>query len=86
MARLDLDEIVDYISRDNAEAARRWLKSTMDEFLRLAKNPLIGQERNDLRPEVRSISYGNYVVYFRSRGDFLDIVRVLHGARDIFDL
>jgi toxin ParE1/3/4 len=83
LARLDLDEIHDYIAEDNPDAARRWLEKMMDLFTGLAKNPLSGQARNDIRPDLRSFSQGNYVVYFRPHKGCLEIVRVLHGARDI---
>ena len=83
LARLDLDQIHDYIARDNPAAARRWLRKTMDQFSWLAKNPVSGEARDDFRPDLRSLSHGNYVIYFRQRQDHLEIVRVLHGARDI---
>jgi toxin ParE1/3/4 len=83
LARLDLDEIHDYIARDNPAAAQRWLKRTMEQVAWLAKNPYSGEQRADIRPDLRSMSHGNYVIFFRSRQDHLEIVRVLHGARDI---
>jgi toxin ParE1/3/4 len=83
LARLDLDDIHDYIARDNPDAAKRWLRKTMDEFSRLAKNPVCGEARDDIRPGVRAVSHGNYVIFFRSRDKHLEIARVLHGARDI---
>ncbi|HEY3392048.1 MAG TPA: type II toxin-antitoxin system RelE/ParE family toxin [Lacipirellulaceae bacterium] len=83
LARLDLDDIHDYIAHDNPDAAKRWLRKTMDQFARLAKNPICGDARDDIRPDVRSVSHGNYVIFFRSREDYLEIVRVIHGARDI---
>lgn len=58
----------------------------MSEFQRLARNPLGGEARDDLRPGLRSVSHGSCVIYFRARPDCLEIVRVLHGARDIREL
>ena len=49
----------------------------------LGRNPEIGQQRPDLRPNLRSISHGNYVVFFYSAKDGAEIVGVVHGARDI---
>lgn len=80
---LDLDEIHDYIANDKPGAAGKWLKKTMDQFSWLAKNPLSGEMRNEIHPDLRSFSHGNYVIFFRLRQDYLEIVRVLHGARDI---
>jgi toxin ParE1/3/4 len=83
LARLDLDGIHDYIAHDNPDAAKRWLRKTMEQFSRLAKNPICGEAREDIRPGVRCVSHGNYVIFFRLREKYLEIVRVLHGARDI---
>jgi toxin ParE1/3/4 len=83
LARLDLDEIYDYIANDKPGATRRRLKKTMDQFSALAKNPLTGQAREDIRLDLRSFSHGSYVIFFRLRQNYLEIVRVLHGARDI---
>lgn len=86
LARLDLDEIHDFIARDKPVAAQKWLRKTMSEFQRLAKNPLGGEARDDIRPDLRSVSHGSYVIFFRARPECLEIVRVLHGARDIREL
>ncbi len=83
LARLDLDEIRDFIANDKPDAARRWLKKTMDQFRWLAANPLSGQARDDILPNLRCLSHGNYVIFFRLRQDSLEIVRVLHGTRDM---
>jgi toxin ParE1/3/4 len=79
--RLDLDEIYVYIARDNPSAASRWLKKTMERFSWLARNPDSGETRDEVRPGLRCIAHGRYVIYFRKRAGHLEIVRVLHGAR-----
>jgi toxin ParE1/3/4 len=48
----------------------------------LAKNPLMGTARDELLPNLRCFSVGNYVIYYRPVADGIDVVRVLHGARD----
>jgi toxin ParE1/3/4 len=82
-AQLDLDGIYDRIASDKPTAARQWLEKTIDQFSWLARNPDCGQSRNEILPGLRSFSHGNYVVYFRSGKTYLEIVRVLHGARDL---
>jgi toxin ParE1/3/4 len=86
LARLDLDIVYDRIAADKPGAARGWLNRTMEQFTRLARNPQIGEARDEIRPSLRSISHGNYVIYFRSREAEVEIVRILHGARDVQDL
>jgi toxin ParE1/3/4 len=52
----------------------------------LAEFPEIGTLREDIGPSVRVLVVGNYLVLYRARDDRVDIVRVLHGARDLRDL
>ena len=81
-AERDLDDIWDYISQDSPAAATSLLRQLDVKFQMLAKNPQMGQDRSDLAPFVRYFSLGNYVVFFRPISDGIELVRVLHGARD----
>lgn len=45
--------------------------------------PGIGRRRDDLAPGLRSISYANYLIFYRPIDDGIEIVRVLHGSRDL---
>jgi toxin ParE1/3/4 len=83
LARLDLDSIHNRIASDKPGAARRWLKRSAEQFYWLAKNPEAGQARDEILSGLRSFSHGSYVIYYRSQAAHLEIVRVLHGARDI---
>jgi toxin ParE1/3/4 len=83
LARNDLDEIWDYIAADNPSAAERLLSTFHEKFLLLSRHPLLGQAREELLAGLRSLSVGNYVVYYRVRENRVQIVRVLHGARDV---
>jgi len=85
-ARDDLDEIHDYIAQDKPAAAEQWLDHAWQKFALLASSSsIMGESRVDLRPGLRAVSLGNYVIYFRYLQDqrVLEIARVLHGARDI---
>lgn len=44
--------------------------------------PGIGTSREDLLPGVRSVPKDNYVVYFRVKGKTVEILRIVHGARN----
>ena len=85
-AEADLAEIRRYIAQDNVSAADRFIGGLFDLFQSLGQNPEIGQQRPDLRPNLRSISHGNYVVFFYPVQDGAEIVGVIHGARDIDSL
>lgn len=82
----DLLEIWLYIARDNVSAADKVLDSIDARCRMLAEFPEIGTLREDIGPSVRVLVVGNYLVLYRARDDRVDIVRVLHGARDLRDL
>lgn len=85
-ARADIAELGDYIARDNPAAAERMLDRIKRRFQMVARQPLIGEARPDLRQDVRCVGEGRYVIYYRplEPGDeTVEIVRVLHGARDV---
>jgi len=82
-ADADLDEIVDYIAVDSPIAAFAWLESIQNLFVLLSRQPKLGERYTGRRlGEVRRFSHGNYVVYYQPFGDGVEILRVLHGARD----
>src|SRR5437667_9661175 len=79
----DLWEIVLYIARDNEEAAFR-LADTIDEkFELLAKFPGAGQARLELLPDLRSFPVGRYLIFYRPIEDGIEVLRILHSARNL---
>ncbi len=83
LAEADIIEIWDYIADDSLAAADRWV-DRLDEQLRLlAAQPMMGRARDELAPGVRSFPFGRYVVFYAPLDDGIDVIRVLHGARDI---
>lgn len=45
--------------------------------------PKLGRERFDLAPELRGLPVGNYIIFYRPMKDGIQVIRVLHGARDL---
>jgi plasmid stabilization system protein ParE len=80
----DIEEIWRHIADDNIEAARRVRMELLHACRHLARNPGIGHRRQDLttRP-VRFWPVYSYLIVYREGGKPLEIVRVLHGARDV---
>lgn len=83
LAQTDILEIWDYIADDNPAAADRWVDQLDEQFQMLATQPMMGRARDELAPGVRSFPFGRYVVYYLPLDHGIDVVRVLHGARDI---
>ncbi|HEX7181608.1 MAG TPA: type II toxin-antitoxin system RelE/ParE family toxin [Thermoanaerobaculia bacterium] len=82
-ARADLQEIVDYIRQDSPEAARRVLREIQDSMRKLSRMPQMGHLREDLCDEpLRFWQVYSYLVIYRPETRPLQILRVLHSARD----
>ena len=86
-AEAELDDIWLYLARESGsiDIANRMVDTLTDRFWRLALNPYIGRTRShDLRPGLRSLAVGNYVILYRiEQGDTVLILHVMHGRRDL---
>jgi toxin ParE1/3/4 len=82
-ARADINEILSFISQDNPIAARNPFDKIKSKFALLADNPAIGVVRNELKAGLQALPVGNYLIFYRRNYGSIEIVRVLHGARDI---
>jgi plasmid stabilization system protein ParE len=86
-AMRDLLDIWSFIARDNREAADRVEAAVFRACDLLAESPLAGRTRNDptqlpvrfwvLHP------YSNYFIVYDAEKKPLQIIRIIHGARDL---
>lgn len=85
LALRDLQSIWDYIGieNDSPAAADRQLQRFDKVFELLANNPLMGEQREDLRPGLRIFVAGNYVVLYYPMDKGIEVVGVVHGARHV---
>jgi toxin ParE1/3/4 len=84
LAESDLLEIWQYIADDNPKKADQLLDEIEAGINKLLQSPLIGRDRSELVPTLRSILVKRYVVFYRQlEKKNIEIVRILHGARDI---
>ena len=79
----DIAAIWDHIADDSLAAADRWLDQLDTQLRLLATQPLMGRARDELAAGVRSLPMGRYVVFYVPNDDGIDVVRVLHSARDV---
>jgi len=82
-AERDLADIGNFIARDNPISAARFVSRVEEQCQLLAAHPLLGRPRDELVPGLRSLPLGRYVIFYRALDDGAEIVRVLHGARDL---
>jgi plasmid stabilization system protein ParE len=83
----DLQDIWDFIGSDNVLAANKLEDESFEAFEMLAKRPRMGHTRSDLTErDVRFWPVGQYLIVYRSLPNTLQIVAVLHGARDVVEV
>jgi toxin ParE1/3/4 len=85
-AREDLITIWTHIAEDNPQAADRVLDRLEGAANRLAESPQIGPARDDIRPGLRYLVSGPYLLLYRIRDGRIEIVRAVHGRRDLSGL
>lgn len=82
-AKTDLVEIWDYIADDSEAQADAFVEVIDQKFRALALQPDMGRLREELTEGLRSFPVGRYVIFYRPILRGVEIVRVLHGARDL---
>ena len=83
-AEQDLNEIWEYIADDSIDAADHWIDKLFDAFRSLAQSPGMGHKREDLTASpVLFWPVGAYLVLYRVQTEWIEIVAVTQGARDI---
>jgi toxin ParE1/3/4 len=86
LAEADLAEIWLHIALDDPDAA----DALLDRFESLAKllasSPAIGRRRPELGRDLRSFPTGHYLLFYRPSATGIELVRVVHAARDVPNL
>ncbi|MBO3464284.1 type II toxin-antitoxin system RelE/ParE family toxin [Aetokthonos hydrillicola Thurmond2011] len=86
LAQADLLDIWNFIANDSFEKADQFLQKIESQLKVLGLNPGIGRKRDSLAPDMRSFPVGNYLIFYRPISQGIEVIRVLHGSRDIQSL
>jgi toxin ParE1/3/4 len=71
------------VEKANPTAARRQIERLFEAFADLARQPLLGESRQDLGTNVRTFVVRPFVVLYRPQPCGVQIAQVVHSARDI---
>lgn len=82
----DLQEIGDYIARDNTARALSFVKELQHAIHELGTNPLSHRLRPDVGRNTRIAVHGQYLILFQIVRDMVWAERVVHGARNLKNL
>lgn len=80
----DLRDIRDHVAKDNPDAARALMVRFVRAFRLLSRRPKLGHRREDLmESQIRCWPVGAYLILYTASRTPIEILAVVHGARDI---
>jgi len=88
LADADIDAALMYLRAENPRAASKFLASLKGAFQQLSRDPAIGSPRYaHILPAERlrmwRVTGFPYLVFYLERREYVDVLRVLHAARDL---
>ncbi len=100
MPKYILDSIVEnellgiwhFIAQDNPDAATRVIESVYETFHALATNPGLGRVGKFKDPRLKGIcsfrvkGFNNYLIFYRSIQEGIQVLHIYHGARNLESL
>lgn len=84
LATEDLQEIWVYLveNADN-QTANKFLSAVKKKCETLAEFPEMGRVRHEYLLNLRSFSFGNYIIFYLLLDDGVEVLRIVHSSRDI---
>jgi toxin ParE1/3/4 len=88
-ARRDIHKHADYIGERRQSAGRRFYSAAQRTIKKLAENPGIGGSCEWENPALAGIrvwsikGFKYYLIFYLPLADGVDVIRVLHGSRDV---
>jgi plasmid stabilization system protein ParE len=87
-ARFDIAEIGFYFAEQAPEVEGRFYQAFNRTICRLASSPNLGERCRFRNPKTKGMrvwqvdGFSNYLIFYRPKGEMLQVLRVIHGARD----
>lgn len=75
----DLVGIVSHIREENSSAAREGARDIITHLAKLQRFPYLGRRG---KPGTRELVIGQYVVVYRLKDKFIELLHIWHGAQD----
>ena len=85
-AERDLDDIWFDIARLNPIAADQTIDNIRKRTEQLGRFPESGPLRPEISETARSLTEGNHLIFYALTNRRVEIVRIVHGARDLANL
>jgi toxin ParE1/3/4 len=82
-AKADIEDIWDYTEeRWGEDQAKRYIRELEKAIETVARDPKKGRACDDIRSGYRRFSVGSHILFFVTKGDHIEIIRVLHQRMD----
>ena len=82
-AQADLEGIFDYLDSQSTQAADRFAVKFEQSCELHSAHPLIGASAEEYARNLRYFTVWNYAIFYRPVDDGIELIRIIHGARDI---
>lgn len=89
-ADADLDDQAAYLARNaSLETALRFYAAAQATFEQIARSPGLGERRESTNPRLANLrvrrveGFDAHLIFYHPAGGAIEIIRVLHGARDL---
>lgn len=86
LANDDLYQIWSYVEDRNPKAADKLIETLTQKFSLLATHAGLGTPRPSIDPTIRVFPVGSYLILFRRTDDGIEVIRVVHSARDLANI
>jgi len=85
-AQQDVNECIEYFESRDDSVADRFREAVQETVEMLRGNPELGERfRRDLTGTIRRrgiLHFTNYLIFYRRENSVLQVLRIIHGARD----
>ena len=86
LAETDLEEIGDYIARDNPRRALTFIRELRERCTQITHHPEAAPLRPEFGVDLRLVPFGRYLIFYTVSAKAVRIERILHGARQLQEL
>ncbi len=87
-AERDIEEAFVFVAETDFDSGLNFLHAVEQSFEMIAENPFVGSERKFAAPELGNVrmwrvkSYEKHLIFYFVRDDVIEVLRVIHSARD----
>lgn len=85
-ASQDLNQISEYFLTRNLTAGERFFAEFNQKCKYLTQFPYLGKSYDYLLADLRGLPLDGYIIFYRVRGEMVEILRVVHGRQDLEEL